>query len=73
MRLSISSYILGPFGPDTALRRWGLGLVARGGRFAKQRAVVAVARKLAGLLHSLWVHERDYVPDGLPGRVARAA
>ena len=71
--VSAAQYILGPFGPDTALRRWGLELVARGGRFPKQRAVVAVARKLAGLLHSLWVHDRDYVPDGLPGRVAQAA
>jgi transposase len=70
--VSAAQYILGPFGPDTALRRWGLGLVARGGRFPKQRAVVAVARKLAGLLHSLWVHEGDYVPEGLPSR-ARAA
>jgi transposase len=71
--ISAAQYILGPFGPDTALRSWGLGLVARGGRFPKQRAVVAVARKLAGLLHSLWVHERDYVPGGLPGRVPQAA
>ena len=71
--VSAAQYILGPFGPDTALRRWGLGLGARGGRFPKHRAVVAVARKLAGLLHSLWVHERDYVPAGLPGRVAQAA
>ena len=71
--VSAAQYILGPFGPDTALRRWGLGLVARGGRFPKQRAVVAVARKLAGLLHSLWMHDRDYVPEGLPGRVAAAA
>lgn len=70
--VSAAQYILGPFGPDTALRRWGLALVARGGRFPKQRAVVAVARKLAGLLHSLWVHERVYLPEGVPSR-ARAA
>jgi transposase len=71
--VSAAHYILGPFGPDTALRRWGLELVARGGRFPKQRAVVAVARKLAGLLHSLWVHDQRYVPEGLPARGARAA
>jgi len=60
--VSAAQYILGPFGPDTALRRWGLALQQRGGRFPKQRAVVAVARKLAGLLHSLWLHERSTSP-----------
>src|SRR5262249_58387934 len=47
-------YILGPFGEDSDLRRWGLKLSARGGKNAKKRARVAVARKLAGLLHRLW-------------------
>jgi transposase len=55
-------YVLGPFGPDCELRRWGLELARRGGKNAKKRAVVAVARKLAALLYSLWVHERDYEP-----------
>lgn len=54
------NYILGPFGPETDLRAWGLGLVARGGKHAKQRAVVAVARKLSCVLHSMWVNERVY-------------
>lgn len=53
-------YILGPFGPDSDLRRWGLRLAARGGKNAKKRAIVAVARKLAGVLYSLWVHGTDY-------------
>src|SRR5580700_7811376 len=48
-------YILGPFGEDSDLRRWGLKLAERGGKNAKKRAVVAVARKLAVLLHRLWV------------------
>ena len=48
-------YILGPFGEDSDLRRWGLRLAERGGKNAKKRAVVAVARKLAVLLHRLWV------------------
>lgn len=60
--VTAANYILGPFGPDTALRRWGLALVARGGAHPKQRAVVAVARKLACLLHSLWCHGVDYDP-----------
>ena len=48
-------YILGPFGPDTDLRRWGEHLAVRGGKNAKKRAVIAVARKLAVLLHRLWI------------------
>jgi len=57
-----AQYILGPFGPDTDLRRWGLRLAERGGKNAKKRAVVAVARKLAALLHRLWVDPRPYQP-----------
>jgi transposase len=63
-RLLVGSahYILGPFGPDTDLRRWGLALAARGKKNAKKRAVVAVARKLAVLLHRLWVTAQVYEP-----------
>jgi transposase len=55
-------YILGPFGPDTDLRRWGLNLAARGGKNAKKRATVAVARKLSVLLHRLWTTGAEYEP-----------
>ena len=55
-------YILGPFGPDTDLRRYGLQLCERGGKNAKKRAAVAVARKLAVLLHRLWVSAEVYEP-----------
>jgi transposase len=55
-------YVLGPFGPDTDLRRWGLALAARGRKAAKKRAIVAVARKLAVLLHRLWVTAEVYEP-----------
>jgi len=55
-------YILGPFGEDSDLRRWGLRLAGRGGKNAKKRAVVAVARKLAVLLHRLWVTGEVYEP-----------
>src|SRR5579864_8671830 len=55
-------YILGPFGADSDLRRWGQKLAARGGKNAKKRAVVAVARKLAVLLHRLWVSGEVYEP-----------
>jgi transposase len=57
-----AQYILGPFGPDTDLRRFGLRLAGRGGKNAKKRAVVAVARKLAVLLHRLWVTGEVYEP-----------
>ena len=57
-------YILGPFGPDTDLRRYGLRLCERGGKNAKKRAAVAVARKLAVLLHRLWVSGEVYEPMG---------
>jgi transposase len=55
-------YILGPFGEDSDLRRWGLRLAERGGKNAKKRAIVAVARKLAVLLHKLWVNGEVYEP-----------
>lgn len=63
-RLLVGSahYILGPFGPDTDLRRWGLELAKRGAKNQKKRALVAVARKLAVLLHRLWTTQEDYDP-----------
>ena len=63
-RLLVGSaqYILGPFGPDTDLRRFGLRIAQRGGKNAKKRAVIAVARKLAVLLHHLWRWAEVYEP-----------
>jgi len=55
-------YILGKRAPDTDLKRWGLKLAAHGGKNAKKRAIVAVARKLAVLLHRLWVTGEVYEP-----------
>ena len=55
-------YIIGPFGPDCDLRRHGLNIAARGGKNARKRAAVAVARKLSVLLHSLWVNGQEYEP-----------
>jgi transposase len=55
-------YILGPFGSDSDLRRHGEKIATRGAKNAKKRAVVAVARKLAVLLHSLWVSGEVYEP-----------
>ena len=54
--------ILGPFGPDSDLRRFGLKKAAGGGKRAKKRAVIAVARKLAVLLLTLWKNGEVYEP-----------
>jgi len=61
-RVQGAQHILGPFGVDCDLRRWGLKLAERGGRNGKKRAIVATARKLAVLLHHLWVSGEVYEP-----------
>lgn len=63
--VSAAQYILGPFGPPCDLRRFGEALMIRGGRNAKKRAVIAVARKLAVLLHALWRSDTPYQPERL--------
>lgn len=60
--INCAQYVLGHWGPDCDLRRWGLSLMAHGGKNAKKRAVVAVARKLAVLMHKLWVTGEVYEP-----------
>jgi transposase len=52
-------YILGAHAQESDLRRWGLRLAERRG---KKKAVVAVARKLAVLLHRLWSSGAVYEP-----------
>jgi transposase len=63
-RLLVGSahYVLGPFGSDSDLRRHGEKIASRGGKNAKKRAAVAVARKLCVLLHRLWVTAEVYDP-----------
>jgi transposase len=55
-------YILGPFGSDSDLRRHGEKIASQGSKNSKKRAAVAVARKLAVLLHRLWVTAEVYDP-----------
>ena len=55
-------YILGPFGQDPDLRRHGEKIAQRGSKNARKRAIVAVARKLAVLLHRLWISGELYDP-----------
>jgi transposase len=71
--VNASHYILGAFGPDTDLRRIGAKLAERGGRAGKKRAIIAVARRLAVLLHRLWVTGEEYQPLGYGAADLRAA
>ncbi len=66
-----AQYILGPFGPGTDLRRFGLRLAERGGKAAKKRAAVAVARKMAVLMHRVWLSGEAYEPLGYAERARR--
>ena len=68
-----AQHILGPFGIDCDLRRWGLKLAERGGKSGKKRAIVATARKLAVLLHHLWVSGEVYEPLHNSNRMTVAA
>jgi len=63
-RLLVQSaqYIMGPFGPDCQLRRQGIKIAASGGRAAKKRALIAVARKLSVVMLTLWQNQSDYQP-----------
>lgn len=60
--VNCAHYILGPFGKPCHLRAYGERVMLRGGKNAKKRAVVAVARKLAVLLHALWRSGKAYEP-----------
>src|SRR5258708_9138984 len=60
--VNCAHYILGPHGRDCDLRRFGQRIRERGGKNAKKRAVIAVARKLSVLLHRLWVTGEVYEP-----------
>jgi transposase len=64
-------YMLGRNGPDSDLRRWGLALAARGGKAAKKRAAVAVARRLAVIMHRMWMSGEPYDPFYISDRKNR--
>ena len=71
--IGCAHYIIGPFGPDSLLMRHGLAIAARGGKNAKKRAAVAVARKLSVVLHRLWVSGQAYDPFYAKARLRKAA
>jgi transposase len=60
--IECAGHILRPQGKDSSLRQWGLHLASRGGKQARNKAVVAVARKLAVLLHRIWTTQQPYIP-----------
>jgi transposase len=62
LAVQCAHFMLGKFGKDSALKRWGLALALRGGKNAKKRAVVAVARKLLILMHRLWKTQESFSP-----------
>ena len=68
-----AQHSLGPFGVDCDLRRWDLKRAERGGKSGTKRAIVATARKLAVLLHHLWVSGEVYDPLHNSNRAALAA
>lgn len=72
MLVNCAHHILGPLGEDSDLRRWGHKLAERGGKSGKKRAAVAVARKLAVLMHRLWITGEVYQPLGYGQRQQKA-
>jgi transposase len=60
--VNCASYMMGPFGEDSDLRRWAEKLSQRGGKNAKKRARVALARKLSVVMLSLWKTGEAYAP-----------
>ena len=62
--MECAQYMVGPFGQDSDLRRWGLKMIepGNGSKRARQRAVVGVARRLAVRLMSLWKSGQTYDP-----------
>ncbi len=68
-----ASYIIGPLGPDSDLQRWGRAKVGAGSRAEKRKAKVAVARKLAVLMLTLWRTGRKYEPLYLHAKELKSA
>ena len=59
--VNAAQYILGPFGPPGGLKEYGTRLMGSTAR-EKKRAVIAVVRKLAVLMLSLWKSGAAYEP-----------
>lgn len=60
-----AQYHLGPHAPESAIRDWGMKYMASGGKRAKKKAIVAVARKLAVTMVTMLKKQTDYpIPRG---------
>ena len=68
--VTAANYIMGPFGKDCDLRRHGMRIAERGGKNARKRAKVAVARKLAVLMLAILRTRSEYRPLADAGCVA---
>ena len=62
--VNCANHILKPQSKESDLKNWALKLCARGGKNARRRAKVALARKLAVVMHRLWVTGEKYQPVG---------
>ena len=60
--VSAATRMIGPFGHDCDLRRFGLRMIEHGGQKARGKARIAVARKLAVLMHRLLLTGEVYEP-----------
>ena len=58
--VNCAQYILGKRGKDCDLRRIGLAIASRGGPKQKKKAVIAVARRLAVVMHRMLADEKSY-------------
>lgn len=64
--VNAAAYILGPFGEDSDLRRFGERIARGGSQRDRARARIAVARKLACTLHHLWRTGSVWNPNHVP-------
>lgn len=65
-----ASLMMRPSAAQSDMRTWALGLAERGGKNGKKRATVGLARKLAVLMHRLWVTGEEYQPLGYGKKAA---
>ena len=49
--------------PDTDLKRWATGHFRPGDKTGKKKTVIGLARRIAVLLHKLWVNGEVYEPN----------
>lgn len=70
--VNAANHIMRTDTPDSDLKRFGERLAARGGKNGRKRAKVAVARKLAVLMHRLWVTGEVYEPLRNTNQAAKA-